>query len=46
MKQRVKQTEFWSGQCQNKNLLTITMESKTKTTPFTIGYKKSNLQKN
>ena len=30
----------------NKNLLTVTMESKTKTTLFAIGYKKSNLQKN
>ena len=30
----------------NKNLFTVTMESKTKTTLFAIGYKKSNLQKN
>ena len=30
----------------NKNLFTITMKSKTKTTLFTIGYNKSDLQKN
>ena len=30
----------------NKNLFTGSLESKTKTTLFTIGYKKSNLQKN
>ena len=30
----------------NKNLFTVSLESKTKTTLFTIGYKKSNLQKN
>ena len=30
----------------NKNLFTVTLESKTKTTLFTIGFKKSNLQKN
>ena len=30
----------------NKNLFTVTLESKTKTTLFTIGYKKSNLEKN
>ena len=30
----------------NMNLFTISMKSKTELTPFTINYKKTNLQKN